>query len=72
MPIETPAKEDIFAEFQDISVVITNSQECHELSEYLQAPLEIVTNPLAWWWSKRHLYPILSHVALDHVSVPCE
>lgn len=43
-----------------------------ELEKYLAAPLEQVEDPLAWWIKNRHLYPRLSRMALDYLSIPGE
>jgi len=41
-----------------------------ELSVYLSADPEMVTDALLWWYDKRQLYPTLSRMALDYLSVP--
>ena len=41
-----------------------------ELNEYLRQPVESVRDPLKWWMHKRALYPNLSRMALDYLSIP--
>jgi hypothetical protein len=45
-------------------------EEPHELDEYLSQPIEKVRDPMKWWWDHRHVYPKLSSMALDYLSVP--
>jgi hypothetical protein len=41
-----------------------------ELEQYLERPVEDVKDPLAWWSKNRVLYPRLSQMALDYLSIP--
>ena len=42
-----------------------------ELDHYLRAELEDhVTDPMAWWHKHRQVYPRLSRMALDYLSIP--
>jgi hypothetical protein len=41
-----------------------------ELDEYLSQPIEKVRDPIAWWWDHRHVFPKLSKMAFDYLSVP--
>lgn len=41
-----------------------------ELTRYLSTPSEPVDNPIAWWYNHRHIYPRLSRMALDYLSIP--
>jgi len=36
----------------------------HELDSYLS------TNPLAWWYEHKHIYPCFHWMALDYLSIP--
>jgi len=45
-------------------------EEMNELDEYLAQPIEKVRNPIGWWWDHRAMFPYLSIMALDYLSVP--
>lgn len=45
-------------------------EELHELDEYLLQPIERVRDPVGWWWDHRLVYPKLSKMAFDYLSVP--
>ncbi|KAF7358238.1 Dimer-Tnp-hAT domain-containing protein [Mycena venus] len=54
----------------DIGLPSTPSERNHP-EQYLSEPLEPgVTEPLKWWWERRHIWPELSQTALDYHSVP--
>ena len=41
-----------------------------ELDEYLRHPVESIKDLLARWYNNRFIYPNLSRMALDYLSVP--
>lgn len=41
-----------------------------EITRYLSAPLEHTLDPLLWWTEKKTVYPRLSRMALDYLSIP--
>lgn len=41
-----------------------------ELDRYLATDTEEVANPLLWWWEHHSMYPCLSRMALDYLSIP--
>ena len=41
-----------------------------ELTQFLHKPVENVKEPMKWWVANRHVYPNLSHMALDYLSIP--
>lgn len=41
-----------------------------ELDHYLSAPLEDVKDAIAWWQQNRLIYPRLSRMALDYLTIP--
>ena len=45
-------------------------QESDELDEYLSQAIEKVRDPIAWWWNHQKVYPRLSAMALDYLSIP--
>jgi hypothetical protein len=48
------------------------SDQWSELDRYLSADVESVVNALAWWDEKRAIYPRLSRMAFDYLSIPGE
>jgi hypothetical protein len=43
-----------------------------ELHQYLNTDPEFVDNVLAWWFEKCTMYPRLSRIALDYLTIPGE
>ena len=43
---------------------------CDEVDRYLATDTEEVANPLLWWWECRSMYPCLSRMALNYLSIP--
>jgi hypothetical protein len=41
-----------------------------EITLYLSTGPEPIKDVLAWWYEKRTVYPLLSRMALDYLSVP--
>ena len=41
-----------------------------ELDRYLSIDTEVVDNVLLWWWEQKSVYPCLSRMALDYLSIP--
>lgn len=49
----------------------TSSTEVREeIDRYLDTDTDVVDNPLLWWWERRSMYPCLSRMALDYLSIP--
>ncbi|KAF8667473.1 hypothetical protein AX14_006338 [Amanita brunnescens Koide BX004] len=46
------------------------SHLCDELENYLGTDIEEVEDPIAWWNECRSVYPQLSRMVLDYLSVP--
>ena len=44
----------------------------HELDKYLGTDVEKVGDVLAWWHEHRAMYPCLSRMALDYLTIPGE
>jgi hypothetical protein len=44
----------------------------HELDKYLSTDVEQVSDVLAWWHEHRAMYPHLSRMALDYLTIPGE
>lgn len=42
----------------------------NEIDRYLATDTEDVTNVLSWWWERKSMYPCLSRMALDYLSIP--
>ena len=41
-----------------------------ELTRYLASPPEATANPLRWWFENQAIYPRLSRMARNYLSVP--
>src|ERR1700678_1679552 len=46
------------------------SRQTDELDKYLSQAIEKVRDPIAWWWDHHKVYPRLSAMALDYLSIP--
>jgi len=44
--------------------------DVNELDDYLSQGIEKVSDLIAWWWDHRKVYPKLSAMAFDYLSVP--
>ncbi len=42
----------------------------NELDRYLAADRQLVKDPLKWWHKHQDVYPILSRMARDYLSIP--
>ena len=68
-PFNVPQKSNNM--FDDLpSLAIPRSVEQHELDTYLSTDTELVTDALKWWTAKKTIYPCLSRMALDFLSIP--
>ena len=45
-------------------------EEINELNDYLSQAIEKVSNPIAWLWDHRKVYPKLLAMAFDFLSAP--
>jgi len=69
-PVATkPTPTNDFADFLDFSVA-TKVTHTSELDNFLRDPVEAVKDPLLWWYNKRLIYPNLSSMARDYLSIP--
>ncbi len=50
----------------------TSSELRDELERYLSSDPEHTTDALKWWYDRRAVYPTLSRMALDYLSIPGE
>lgn len=41
-----------------------------ELNRYLSTDVEHVTDAITWWHERRHIYPSLSRMAVDYLTIP--
>lgn len=58
--------------FANISVGTATTRQQNEIDEYLHLPVENVLDPLKWWYDHRRVYPNLSQMAIDYLSIPRE
>jgi hypothetical protein len=59
---------DITTNFLDIPM--DGLVDINELDDYLSQAIEKVSDPIAWWWDHQKVYPKLSAMAFDYLSVP--
>ncbi|KAI5822048.1 hATC-domain-containing protein [Schizophyllum commune Tattone D] len=49
---------------------LQRSDRRDELERYLRAPIEDADDPIQWWNDRRALYPRLSQIAIDFLTIP--
>jgi hypothetical protein len=59
---------DVMMNFLDIPM--DGLCDVNELDDYLSQAIEKVSDPIAWWWGHWKVYPKLSAMAFDYLSVP--
>jgi len=67
MQAETDIDQDV-TDFFDISM--DGILEPDELDDYLSQAVEKVRDPIAWWWDHWKVFPRLSAMAFDYLSIP--
>jgi hypothetical protein len=45
------------------------SDLCDELECYLNSDPKHVIDVLLWWFERQHIYPALSHMAMDYLTI---
>ena len=65
-----PLVDDVDATTDFLNIPIDGLKDTNELNKYLSKAIEKVTNPIKWWWDHRMVYPKLSAMAFDVLSVP--
>jgi hypothetical protein len=65
---DTPKSNNIFDEMP--ALMPDPKTVADELSLYLSTGPEPVKDVLPWWYEKRTVYPMLSRMALDYLSIP--
>lgn len=67
-----PKCKDTANVFDNLPALSTpRATELHdELERYLSADLEHVVDILMWWTEQKGMYPCLSRMALDYLSIP--
>ena len=57
--------------FDNLPALVTPQEVVHdELEKYLKGDPEDVQNALVWWFEHKNVYPRLSRMALDYLSIP--
>lgn len=69
MSIQAPI-DDSSDEFDFFNIPVDSVKEANELDDYLLQALEKVRDPISWWWEHCHVYPRLSAMAFDYLSIP--
>jgi hypothetical protein len=65
-----PEVEDVEATTDFLDIPMDGLKEINELDNYLSQAIEKVTDPIKWWWDHRKVFPKLSAMAFDFLSVP--
>jgi hypothetical protein len=65
--IEGPVNTDKFTDFLDISM--DGADDHNKLDNYLSQPLEKVHDPIVWWWEHQVMFPMLSAMAFNYLSI---
>jgi hypothetical protein len=53
-----------------LNITMDGLEDINELDDYLSQAIEKVSDPIVWWWDHRKVYPTLSAMAFDYLSVP--
>jgi hAT family C-terminal dimerisation region len=58
--------------FDSLPTLVTSPAADHtdELKYYLDSDPENISDPLLWWTRMQNVYPCLSQMALDYLSIP--
>ncbi len=67
--ITTSIKRNVFDDLPSLSAPVTSKLK-DELQQYLECPVEDAKDVLLWWIKNRAVYPRLSQMALDYLSIP--
>jgi hypothetical protein len=65
-----PEIDNIDATTDFLDIPMDGLKEINELDDYLSQAIEKVTDPIKWWWDHRKVFPKLSAMAFDFLSVP--
>lgn len=68
--LSVPEVDDIEATTDFLDIPMDGLKEINELDDYLSQAIEKVTDPIKWWWDHRKVFPKLSAMAFDFLSVP--
>ena len=66
-------RDPIFNNIFDALPTVSRSKKvglANEITRYLSAPTEATLDPLVWWMERKGIYPRLSRMALDYLSIP--
>jgi hAT family C-terminal dimerisation region len=62
-------KQNIFSDLPSLSGPVASKLK-DEVKQYLKCPVENIKNALAWWVKNQAVYPHLSWMTLDYLSIP--
>ena len=68
--LSVPEVDDIEAMTDFLNISMDSLKEINELNNYLSQAIEKVTDPIKWWWDHQKVFPKLSAMAFDFLSVP--
>lgn len=65
------ATEKELTAFERYNLIKDDVYESNELARYLREDRQSAdVNPLIWWRNNAHRYPVLKHMAFDHLAAP--
>ena len=71
VPLQKATEENIFDTLDSFATSPSSAGALSELERYLSTRSDpTVSDPLAWWHDRRTMYPRLSRMALDYLTVP--
>ena len=68
--LSVPEVDDIEATTNFLNIPMDSLKEINELDNYISQAIEKVTDPIKWWWDHWKVFPKLSAMAFDFLSVP--
>jgi hypothetical protein len=70
--IQAPASSEQMNIFDNLMDITSTPSSDDELQRYLAADVEDVKDGLMWWHERRSIFPRLSRMARDYLSIPGE
>jgi hypothetical protein len=67
---QQPTLHNMFDTLDDSLAPKISNFERSEIDRYLSTDVEDVRDPLMWWTEHKTMYPALSRMALDYLTIP--
>ena len=65
-----PLVDDVDATTDFLNIPIDGLKDTNKLDKYLSKAIKKVTDPIKWWWDHQMVYPKLSAMTFNFLSVP--